>query len=355
MGPGRAMRTRRTVAWWGVGLAAGLMAWAACPAIAHDGSPSVGMPSAASIVRSQTHERAVELLLQAAQSSNPELRANAIEALSVSPSRLSMVASSALRDDSPGVRAVAAMAVGRARLREFVDDVRPLVGDANPFVQASAIGAMSMLGDPVNPTALADMVLTASSARVRAHAAYVLGEMGDRSAIRMLKEAARARIPRSTEAELRLFRLQVAEALAKLGEDDAVQAVRAALYPSRPEELEGTALAVQILGTLGERGAIDELMRLSERTDEAGGMMPAEIRLATAIALAQMGERDGWFIAERYYNDPAPGVRAQAAIVYGWTRGARNLSRLERMMGDSDERVRMAAAAGVLRLASRGD
>ncbi|TVQ63891.1 MAG: HEAT repeat domain-containing protein [Phycisphaerales bacterium] len=319
---------------------------------ADDGSAAVGMPTGEAVARSRTHERAIEVLLDAAQSPNAEIRANAVEALGASPSRLALIAGAALRDDSIGVRAVAAMAVGKAELREFADDVRPLTGDSSPFVQASAIGALSMLGESPDPTPLADMLLTAASTRVRAHAAFVLGEMGDRSAVRMLKEAARIRIPRSTAMEVRLFRLQVAEALVKLGDDDALQALRAALYPSRPEELEATALAVQILGTIGDRGAINELMLLSERRDEAGGGMPAEIRLAAAASIAQLGDRSGWFIAERHWKDASAGVRAQAAIVFGWTRGERNLQRLEAMLEDPDARVRVAAAAAVVRLAS---
>lgn len=320
-----------------------------------DGTPTVGAPSAEVVARSRLVERAGSVLQEAARSTNAELRANAVEAMSASPGRLAAVARDALRDESVGVRAVAALAVGKSGLREVEDALRPLLGDESAYVRASALGALAMLGADVDLTPLADMALTASSSRVRAHAAYVLGEVGDRSAVRLLREAAQARVPRTSAAEVRLLRLQIAEALVKLGDEESIHAVRAALYPSRPEELEATALAVQILGTLGDRGAVDELILLSERRDERGGQMPAEIRLAVAAALAQLGERQGAFVAEEFWRHPSAGIRAQSAIVFGLTTGSRNMSRLETMLGDADPRVRVAAAAGVLRIAARGE
>ena len=76
--------------------------------------------------------------------------------------------------------------------------------------------------------------------------------------------------------------------------------VRSALYPSRPEELEATALAVQIIGEVHDRGAIDQLIYLvDEETDRP---MPAEVRLAVAGALAKLGLREGGFIADEYFQ-----------------------------------------------------
>lgn len=64
---------------------------------------------------------------------------------------------------------------------------------------------------------------------------------------------------------MRLLQLQLAEAMVKLGEDDQIATIRAALYPSRPEDLEATALAVQIIGQVKDRGSIDELIYLSAK------------------------------------------------------------------------------------------
>src|SRR5690606_36182729 len=224
----------------------------------------------------------------------------------------------------------------RTQLKQHVPLVRPLLTDTSPYVRASAIYALNRCGERVDPSPLASILLRDPSPRVRSHVAFLLGEMGDPSALGLLREAARTQIPLAAPAEVRLMHLQIAEAMVKLGDESQISTIRAALYPSRPEDLEATALAVQILGQLRDRGSIDELIFLSARRDQTGQYWPAEIRLGVAGALARMGLNQGTFLADEYADSPIPALRAQSAFVYGQIGRTENLPKLAYLMEDPE-------------------
>lgn len=323
-------------------------------AVAQDASGEpAGEQTLASIELSQVRERAIAALVELAKDERPEVRANAIEALTPVASRVEPVVRAGLVDPNPGVRSVAAMVVGEAQLGRAAQAARPLLSDRWPQTQASAIYALRRNAIEVDPSPLAGMLLGAEDPRVRAQAAFVLGELGEESAAPMLREAIRQDMTRVGEVPKRLMRLQMAEALIKLGDDTPLSMVRASLYPSRPEELEATALAVQVLGEVGDRGSIDQLIYLSaEQTDESR-TMPAEVRLAVAQSLAKMGLREGTFLADEFAGSGIEAVRAQAASVYGLAGTREHLVRLGGLAEDESALVRTAAWAGVLQIADR--
>lgn len=306
------------------------------------------------VALSTLRERAVDLLNAAATGENPQYRANAIEALSATPARLERIAGPALHDQNLGVRSVAAIVIGRTGLCDLAPAVRPLLDDPSPFVRISAIYTLQRCDHRVDPTPLASYLINDPSPRVRAHAAFVLGELGNPSALKLLRYAARPSVlPNGLPAEVRLYQLQLAEAMAKLGDEKQLQTLRAALYPSRPEDLEATALAVQILGAIRDRGSIDQLIYLTAYRNEKSQQMPAEVRLAAAASLAQLGYPQGSFIADEFYQSEKAALRGQAAFVYGEIGKAENLAKLEPMLEDPDGAVRVAAAAAILKIASR--
>ena len=300
----------------------------------------------------QLRQRAVTLLTQLAKDPSPQVRANAIEALADSPEVLGPLIPEALHDENIGVRSTAALMVGRMRMGHAAVDVRRLLQDPSPFVRASAIYALSRCGEPVDVTPMAGMLLGDPSPRVRSHVAYLLGELREPSALPLLQEAARAPTLKSAPSEVRIMQLQISEAMVKLGDDTQVEVIRAALYPSRPEDLEVAALAVQVIGQVHDRGAVDQLIYMTAYRDEKGGQMPAEIRLGAAISLAKLGQTQGTFIAEEYMESPTPVLRAQAAFAFGQIGRAENLPRLEKMMDDPEGITRVSAAAGVLKVGS---
>ncbi len=299
------------------------------------------------IARSQVRERALGILLEASASDLPQMRANAIEAIALSPARVESIARLGLLDDNLGVRYTAAMTIGKLQLRSSRDLLKPLLRDEDPVVRAAAIYAIDRCGGKVDPTPIARL-LQSDNLRHRAQGVFILGEMGNPSAIPMLKSVAAESMPMASISHVRLLRLQVAEALVKLGDQSGVETLRASLFPSRPEDLEISALAVQIIGEIKDLRSLDQLIYLADQ--EGDERLPAEVRLGAAAAAAKLGERGGAFIADTLWQDQIPAIRAQSAYVYGLIGGSASLARLDALMSqDSNDLVRVAAAAGALR------
>ena len=321
------------------------------------------------VTLSAIRERALSTIQEMAASDVPQFRANAVEAATAAPTRLQPTIEQGLRDENAGVRAVAAMAVGKARLVRVADRVRPLLRDSNPYVQSAAIFALIRCGHEVDRTPLADLLLRDPSPQVRSQVAYILGELGEVSAIKLLRAAVKEGIPNATPLQFKLFELQAAEAMIKLGDQQQRPVVRAALFPSSDQELEQVALACQILGEVRDRESIHQLISLSEYQEELlievpqgetkvtkrikGKGYPPEVQLAIAGALSAMGHGDGTFVADRYAGHTSELVRSQAAYVYGQIGRLENWGKLDALMGDSYGGVRVAAAAAVLKSAAK--
>ncbi|MGD9693171.1 MAG: HEAT repeat domain-containing protein [Phycisphaerales bacterium] len=360
---GRWMRVAACVS-LGAGLACGVVGAQAGQGAGVEGGQ--GATYVDPVSRSELRERAIVMLEELARSGSALTRANAMEALQSVPSRAEDSIRAGLADENQGVRFAAAMTAGRARMRGLVEAVRPLLRDPSPSVRAAAIFAMRVNGQNVDPTPLASM-LESRDAGLRGNVVMVLGEMGDASAAPMLKGAAND--PRATGSlvEQKIVRLQIAEALVKLGDAEAVQTVRAALYPSSASEVETAVLAAQILGNVKDSPSAPELIgRVREKLrpvedpsapDRADPknpyLWPPELRLAAARSLGQIGRREGVYVADQYARAEEPMVRALAALVYGETGREGDLSKLEAMLGDGSEGVRLAAAAGVVRVVDR--
>ncbi|MFM9996225.1 MAG: HEAT repeat domain-containing protein [Phycisphaerales bacterium] len=291
----------------------------------------------------------------AADDADPALRANALEGLALVPRRSEPIIARALRDPNEGVRAVAAMVVGRAGLTTVSGSLRPLLEDRSPYVRASAIFGMAKTVGGADPSPLAAMLLSDPSPRIRSHAVFILGDLGDPSALPMIRESVRLTIPRASESESKLFQLQAAEAMVKLGDADRLEVILAALFAATQDDLQIAALAAQILGGLGYKSVINDLKNLAGEIDNSGRTMPPEIRMAAAGALAELtrtGDRvDVGFIADEYRAAESPLVRMQAAFVYGQNRGPNDLVKLDAMLSDQSGLVRVSAAAAILKFA----
>ncbi len=305
------------------------------------------------IARSALREQAITVLQTLSVSNDPQTRANALEALMPARTRLRGPVAAGLADENEGVRAVAAVIAGRAGIRDLAPQLRGLLSDPSPYVRVGSMYALRAMRQNIDLTPMSVLLLESPDPRLRAQTAFLLGELGDDSALPMLRQALHQRLNTATEEQRRLLELQIAEAMVKLGDDSGLEGIRAALYPAYPNELELATLAVQILGRLGDKSSIGSLINLSEYR-QGGRKMPAEIRLAVAEAVGRMGRREGWFIAEEYIHDQDPLKRALAARVLGQTRRAVDLATLRTMMDDPSEAVRVAAAGAVLEATSPG-
>lgn len=354
-------------------------AWAQAPAGQEPPAPTAGKPSDPSdkyrsqVVRSNLRERAIEVLTTSTLLSDPQVRANAIEGLQAVPKRAEAAIRAGLGDENAGVRFSAVMSAAQLKLRTSLAFVEPLLADPDPRVRAGAIYALACAGQPVDPSPLGTMLMD-PDARIRGEAARIVGLLGNPSAVPMLKSAAaeadRRNLQSGGASELqfqleRVFQLQVAEALARLGEPNGTDPLRAALYPTGREGLESAALAAQILGDMKEEKAVAQLVDLVEQatpetqkvTDprQRVFVQPKEVRLAAATALAKIGYSDGLYVGQALLTDPDPSIRVQAAFLLAAGGRGTALPGLEALMGDSAAVVRVAGAASALRVLDRVD
>ncbi len=316
-----------------------------------------------SIARSEIRERALGLLASLGDTSDSaQVRANAVEAMSRAPARAEALTRKALRDQNLGVRFAACFAVGKAKMKKLAPDVRPLLEDPSLDVRAAAIYALRRCGADVDPTPLATM-LEARDVRLRSNVAMLLGEMGEPSAAPMLRAAARDTTLPGTAIQRRLVRLQIGEALYRLGDHEQIHPIRAALYPVGPDDVEAATLAAQIIGNVGDKDASAELKnRVLDRVAPEGDVKdpnllpflnPPELRLAAVTSLGKLGIRNGVYVADEYALSPEPILRAQASFAYGETGDMAELPKLEFLMGDDAEMVRVAAAGAVVKVVDR--
>ncbi|GAB5495276.1 MAG: hypothetical protein Phyf2KO_03560 [Phycisphaerales bacterium] len=301
------------------------------------------------VKQEQLLDRATKYLEAATLSENPQSRANAYEALVQLPRTLDKVVDRGLVDENYGVRSIAAMAIGSAKLPGHSDLLRVMLGDESPFVQSAAVYALNQTGQLADLNILVDHLFQEDNPGLRAHVAYLLGEMGDESALPLIRDAARAPMPRAMDARLKLLELQLSEAMVKLGDESQLQPLRAALFPAMPADLEATGLAIQSLGEVEDRSSRGTLAKLSESAGPNGELMPPEILLAIAITMSKLGDKNGWYLADMFWESEREVVRADSAAVFGWTGRVEDLAKLERMLSDPSEMVGVAAASGIVR------
>ena len=293
-------------------------------------------------------EEATRILHAAATSKWPALRAHAIEASIRSPEMLRELAPTALADENRGVRFVACMAIAEARLTDLdpalLERVTALLADPSPSVHAAAMLALSRSGRPVNFTPLADM-LSNNDPEVRANAYLVLGELGNESAVPLIRESLGKGMKLVNPIRVRLVELAAAEALVKLGDQEDVEPIRAALFaPAEQGEL--TVVACDSVGRLR-----DEVARpMLERLLVAGGNAERspEIRLAAARALAKLGSSKApLMIGREYAAHPDARVRAQSAALLGEIGSSEANALLATLLHDQNPTVQIAAAGGI--------
>ncbi|MHC5003797.1 MAG: HEAT repeat domain-containing protein [Planctomycetota bacterium] len=290
---------------------------------------------------------AIAVLQEAVDADVPLLRANGIESLQHAPAYLDGAVRRGLADDNRGVRFVAAMTVGRVRLESLSHLLEPLLADPSPSVRAAAIYALNRCGRPADVNPLGVMLL-GDDPEVKANAAMVLGELGNPSAVPMLRAARGRGMPRVSAAQARIVDLQIAEAMVKLGADEELEGIRAALFVP-PEQGELTALACQICARVGDRAVINNLQDLATRT--GAWQQSPEVRMAATMALAEL--EPSRYLAEiplEYLPSERPELRAQAALTLGAGGRAEDLSVLTARLGDPNPMVQVSAAAAILQI-----
>ena len=327
---------------------AGLLAAGDAPVL-HEPVLSEGIAPRTEAVATEAERSGAASILRAASRSNwAALRANAIEASKSNKALLAELAPRGLVDENRGVRFVACMAIGETRDRDLGVLVQPLLQDESASVRAAAMLALSRCGHGVDLTPIASMLVD-NEPEVRANAYLVLGELGNRSAVPLIRDSIGRGMKLVNPIRARLVDLTAAEALVKLGDEREIEPLRAALF-APPEQAELTLVACDALGRLRDEVSRPMLERLLTVSGDA--RRSPEIRLAAARALMRIGDATpaALAVAREYLGNTDGRVRSQVAILLGEVRSPESLDLLSRLLRDSDPTVQVAAAAGIERV-----
>ncbi len=317
-------------------------------AITHEQLPALGATGNldVNIDRTELRDAAMQVIEQALKSPLPELRAHAIQALHYAErSQLEPAVLRGLADENRGVRFIATMSIGKFKLYNVAHLVRPLLDDASESVRAAAIYALHRCGEHVDLNPLSGMVVS-DSPEVKANTALVLGELGNASAIPMLRRAAGRGMSRVHTVQAQIVDLQIAEAIVRLGDERELDVIRAALF-APGERAEVVALAAQICGRLDDRRAVPNLENLAMH--EGRYELPPEVRMAATLALAQITNGEPRIaVPLEYATSSRPELRMQAALTLGAISSPASANALRQLLADSSPLVQVAAAAGAL-------
>ena len=303
-----------------------------------------GAPSQIDI--SALQQMAAKQVLVSARSQRADIRANAIEAAEALPRRRGVLAEAGLRDPDPVVRFASLVVIGKMKIVAVAAGARNLINDPNDSVRAAAYFALARCfgtNRNANPmaidiTPIAAMALS-ENPNTRANAALILGLLGDKSSIQLLRAAATRSAPRVAQVKQRLVNLQIAEAIVRLGDNDAIDAIRAGAF-SQFDEVRVDA--INMLGRAGDRRFEPAFLQILDADT------PIEVKVAASGTLARFGRGEGLDVVLKSALSDNPVLRAQAAYVLGLFRNQPAMQLLGRMLNDKSEQVRISAAAAIL-------
>lgn len=324
----------------------------------------------------QAKPKAIEQVLLSSRSDNPFLRANAIEAIHPVVERARPMAQLGLKDPHPAVRFAAAVTIGKLRISGMQGAIGDVLKDSDPSVRAAALYAAAQLGMQIDISELANC-MASPEVGVRSNAAMLLALLGDRGAVPMMKELGQLPLSRRVSpARNAVYRVQLAEALVQLGDEQGFEGLRAGAFSSYDEV---RVVAVQAMGRVQDQAMAPALQRIQATA-------PIQVRLAAAQALAQLGRpvdvglvlqgaaysaeevltqarsmaRQGMERSHQAYvgtllqdaqarEQAAAAIRAEAAFVLGLANNPAAISKLVSLLDDRSEQVRLSAAAAILR------
>ncbi|MFA5139467.1 MAG: HEAT repeat domain-containing protein [Elusimicrobiota bacterium] len=230
------------------------------------------------------------------------------------------------------VRVTAARSLGRMGAASSRDVLEKALGDDVGAVRDAAAAALARMGEPVD---LQDFVFALGSEdpSVRQQAVRALGEAG-------LKDKVPLLAPLASDKEYPV-RAEVMEALGKIGAEEAL----GALTKGATDQNELVrAKAIEALGLVGSREAVPTL-QTARKT--AGNVY---VELLAISALARLGVEVGAGEAQRAVNQKDPDARILAVGTLEHIGGTAALENLETCLTDPEMKVRVRAAASLLKL-----
>jgi HEAT repeat protein len=268
----------------------------------------------------------------ALQSSAPDIRAHAIEAMQdalgeqAAPEILK-----ALDDSSPLVRFSACIAAGELRLKDAHDTLARLANDPDPSVRISAKFALHRIGDTSRSH---DLEKTAKDLQpvIRAQTAMVLGLLEEPSAVKLLK-------PMLVDPAATV-RLQAAESLWRLGNQEGLDALIAASISKYSDD---QMVAILALAQPHDRRVLGHVEGALTNPDQM-------VCLVAARAAGMLGSDEGYGVALQGAKSADPRHRMLAALAFGAIGRTDAQPFLATLLKDSNQDVRIAAATALLEL-----
>lgn len=297
-------------------------------------SPPAVPPPTPSPLDNALREKARAEIVTASRSSDPVLRANAVEAAQLGLPREEAVpiVLAGLKDNGPVVRFAGAMAAGTMRLESARPLLVGLADDPDGNVRVGARYALHKLGDTSRSRDLEQSAL-ATDPRIRGTTAMVLGMLGEPSALRVLRPMRRDRDPN--------VRLQVAEAMWRLGDEEGLESLIAVTIGQYTDD---QMVAIQAIAAPRNINAARPYVRGKLTTP-----YPA-INLVAARAMGMLGSDEGYTIAIQGASSKDVRERHLAALALGAIGRSDAQPALARLLADPEPSVRLAAAVAVLQL-----
>lgn len=297
-------------------------------------------PRVATPIDPALQQRAGDEIANAFASSDPVLRAQALEATSRTndPAAGDRILRG-LADGEWVVRFAAAMCAGDLKHRGAFAALRAASADQEPSVRVAVRYALHVLGDKSLSKDLEAMSQNPDP-RVRGTVAVVLGRMGEPTAIRILR-------PMLADPQPSV-KLQVAEAMWRLGNEQGLENLIAGTVSPHGDDQVFCILA--LAGPKDQRVKDNILGKLS--IDKDGKQYP-EVQLIAARTLGILGDDSGFGVAMGYASSNDPRQRVLAALALGDIARSDGQSALAKLLNDNDASVRLAAATGLRQIGAR--
>jgi HEAT repeat protein len=287
-------------------------------------------------LESALRDQAVDELQKAYHGTDPFLRANAVEGMQMTlgaDARVEIL--SALDDPTSIVCFAACMACGELRLAEAGPKLQAIADGHDAHAEVAALYALHRLGN-VRRSHRLEALARAADTGTRADVATVLGMLGEPSAMNILKV-----LGNDDDFAVRAAAWQ---AMWCLGNKQGLTNLVSLTVSQHPDD--------QIIGLLGIAAPKDRRVAGNLR-----GLLTsdyAEVSLAAARALGEIGMDDGYTVVMNYVNSPDARVRALAAFALGAIGRSDAQPKLAILLRDNDPHVRLAAAVAILRLKQPG-
>ena len=297
--------------------------------------PAPAPPVRAVTIGQEQVDAAVAELRAAAKSPDGMIRAHAIEAMRLTtPARFEREIIAGLTDPAPVARIAAAMAAGELKLSAAHPTLLTMVGDEDDSVQIATRFALHRLGDTRFSRDL-ELFVQSDKARVRGMTVLALGLLEEPSTMRLLR-------PMQGDRDA-LVRLQVAEAMWRMGNKQGLANLAAAAVSAYPDD---QMIAFLALAQPRDRRIIEHVR---------GGLVAdyEEARLVAARAMGMLGSDEGYTIAAAGAKSVDPRKRTLAALAFGAIGRADAIDQVGPLVKDANADVRIAGASAVIQLGGR--